>query len=65
LTRTKAFLKYHEFSANGAIDQIREKQYPDALKGYGGKALPIGIGYDKNAESGKRKHICRIEKVLL
>ena len=35
-------------SAKGAIDQIREKKYSDALKGYGGDILLVGIGYDKD-----------------
>ncbi len=55
-------LKWNQ-SAKGAIAQIREKRYPDALKEYGGEILLVGIGYDKNAGEGKRKHTCRIEKL--
>ena len=40
-----------------AIAQIRGKNYPDLLKGYGGKILLVGITYKVR---GKR-HICRIE----
>lgn len=57
-------LKWNQ-SAKGAIDQIREKRYPEALRDYGGDVLLVGIGYDKNAGAGKRKHTCKIEKVLL
>ncbi len=49
-------------SAKGAIDQIREKKYSDALKGYGGDILLVGIGYDKDGRKGGRKHTCHIEK---
>lgn len=55
-------LKWNQ-SARGAIDQIKKKRYPDALKGYGGEILLVGIGYDKDAGDGKRKHTCRIEKI--
>jgi len=54
-------LKWNQ-DAEGAIAQIREKRYPEALKGYGGEVLLVGIGYDKDAGEGKRKHSCRIEK---
>ncbi|MDE7318181.1 MAG: ATP-binding protein [Lachnospiraceae bacterium] len=57
-------LKWNQ-NAEGAIAQIREKQYPEALRGYEGEVLLVGIGYDKNAREGKRKHSCRIEKVEL
>ncbi len=50
-------------SAKGAIDQIRQKKYPEALKGYGGEILLVGIGYDKAAGEKKRKHSCKIERV--
>ncbi len=51
--------------AEGAIAQIRKKQYPEALQEYGGEILLVGIGYEKDAGDGKRKHTCRIEKVCL
>lgn len=53
-------LKWNE-SAEGAIEQIRKKRYPDALKGYGGEVLLVGINYDRNAPAGERRHTCRIE----
>ena len=48
-------------SAQGAIAQIKNKHYPDAIKEYGGEILLVGINYDKNAPAGKRKHQCVIE----
>lgn len=49
-------------SAEGAIGQIKEKRYPDAIKEYGGEILLVGINYDKHAPTGKRKHECVIER---
>lgn len=49
-------------SAEGAIDQILKKHYPDAIKGYGGELLLVGISYDKDAPAGERMHSCRIVK---
>ena len=51
-------------SAKGAIDQIKERRYPDAIKDYGGDVLLVGINYDKHAPAGKRKHECVIEKMI-
>ena len=45
-------------SAEGAIRQIKEKQYIDALKDYHGNLLLVGINYDKKT----KKHSCIIEK---
>jgi len=44
-------------SAVGAIEQIKEKQYGDALKEYQGKLLLVGINYNKMT----KKHECVIE----
>ncbi len=49
-------------SASGAIAQIKDRRYPEAVKGYGGEILLVGISYDREAPAGKRKHQCRIEK---
>ncbi|MCI9383255.1 MAG: AAA family ATPase [Lachnospiraceae bacterium] len=57
-------LKWNQ-SANGTIAQIREKKYPEALKGFGGEVLLVGIGYDRDIGTGKRKHTCKIEKILV
>lgn len=41
----------------GAIGQIKNKDYPQALKDYGGKMLLVGINYDPKS----KKHTCAIE----
>ena len=51
-------------SAQGAIDQIKAKRYPEAVRGYGGDILLVGISYDKDAPAGERKHQCRIERCV-
>lgn len=48
-----------------AIDQIKNRHYPDSFKGYGRDIFIVGITYDKDAPAGKRKHICKIEKVTM
>jgi len=55
-------LKWNK-SAEGAIAQIRDKRYYNALEGYGGEILLVGISYDRDAGGDKRKHTCVIEKV--
>ena len=50
-------------SAEGALAQIKDKHYPDAVKGLGCDILLVAINYDKNAGAGKRKHECVIEKM--
>lgn len=49
-------LKWNQ-CAEGAIAQIKEKQYADWLEGYTGNILLVGISYDK-----KKGHACVIEK---
>lgn len=44
-------------SVDGAIRQIKERDYPDVLEGYGGKVLLVGINYKKET----KKHECVIE----
>lgn len=46
-------------SAQGAISQIKSKQYVNALKDYRGNLLLVGINYDKST----KVHQCAIEKV--
>ena len=48
-------------SAKGAISQIKEKQYVDALKEYRGNLLLVGVNYDKQT----KHHTCMIEKIYL
>lgn len=46
-------------SAEGAIAQIKDRQYVDALKEYHGSLLLAGINYNKKT----KKHTCVIEKM--
>lgn len=46
-------------SAQGALEQIREKKYGEALKEYEGNLLLAGINYDRKT----KRHTCRIEKM--
>lgn len=48
-------------TAEGAIDQIKQKKYVSALKEYKGNVLLVGINYEKKS----RKHQCRIEKLKI
>ena len=53
-------LKWNQ-SAQGAIRQIKEKNYPQLLEGWSGKVLLVGVNYD-----GKTKHhVCEIEEIVL
>ena len=51
-------LKWDKHAA-GAIAQIRDRQYVDALKDYHGNLLLAGINYDKKT----KQHTCIIEKM--
>ncbi|MCI8995028.1 MAG: AAA family ATPase [Lachnospiraceae bacterium] len=53
-------LKWNQ-SAEGALEQIRSRRYPEAFQGYGCDMLLVGISYDKTAPAGERRHHCRIE----
>ena len=44
-------------NAQGAIDQIKQKNYAKALEDYKRNLLLVGINYDRN-----KKHACVIEK---
>jgi len=50
-------------SAKGAIAQIKNNHYPDAIKRLGCDILLVGINYDKDAPAGKLKHTCVIERL--
>ena len=50
-------LKYDK-TAQGAIEQIKERRYPESLKEYHRNLLLVGINYDK----ATKKHSCVIEK---
>lgn len=51
-------LKYDKI-ADTAIQQIKGKHYTQALEGYAGEILLVGISYDK----ASKKHQCVIERV--
>ena len=50
-------------NAETAIQQIKNRNYPAALKGYGGDILLVGISYHMDVPVEHRKYSCRIEKV--
>lgn len=50
-------LKYDK-NAESAIQQIKDRQYTQALTGYSGELLLVGINYDKE----KKAHTCVIER---
>lgn len=49
-------LKWNK-SAEGAIRQIKKKEYASWIQGYAGDILLVGINYDKR----NKKHTCCIE----
>ena len=53
-------LKYDK-SARAAIQQIKDRQYTQALEGYVGEILLVGINYDR--EKIDKQHSCVIEKL--
>ncbi|MDO4272387.1 MAG: AAA family ATPase [Eubacteriales bacterium] len=53
-------LKWNQ-TAEGAIQQIRDKGYVKVLESYKGNILLAGISYDKK----QKKHECKIEKIQL
>jgi len=53
-------LKY-EKSAKAAIQQIKDRHYTQALEGYAGEILLVGINYDR--ESERKPHSCVIERL--
>ena len=54
-------LKYDK-TAVSAIQQIRDRQYTQALEGYAGEILLVGINYDRNRVN--KPHSCVIEKLV-
>ena len=45
-------------SPEAAIAQVRERDYPAALRDWGGPILLVGITYDCKS----KRHVCRIEE---
>ena len=54
-------LKYNQ-SADSAIEQIKNRNYPDIIKDYN-KILLVGINYNKNSKD--KKHECKIEEYTM
>ena len=50
-------LKWNQ-KAQTAMQQIKDKKYPDSILAYTGKILLVAINYDKNS----KKHQCLIEE---
>ena len=46
-------------SAQTALDQIRERHYPESMKDYTGEVILCGVNYDKET----KVHTCVIERV--
>ena len=47
-----------------AIDQIKNRHYPEALKAFSGEILLVGVNYVSESGSDEyKKHSCRIEKI--
>jgi len=51
-------LKWNQ-SSEGAVRQIKEKNYPAVLKDYGGQVVIVGINYDAKT----KEHSCVIERI--
>lgn len=54
-------LKYDK-SADTALKQIKDRGYTQALEGYTGEVLLVGVNYDKDDKN--KPHSCVIEKML-
>ena len=52
-------LKWNK-SAVSALQQIKDKKYPDSIQKYAGNILLVGISYSKK----EKKHECMIEEYL-
>lgn len=50
-------LKYDK-TAKGAVEQIKDKNYPKTIESYTGKILLVGVNYEKE----NKKHTCIIEE---
>ena len=47
-----------DYTAETAIEQIKERKYPSTLEAYSGQILLVGISYERKS----KKHQCVIEK---
>jgi hypothetical protein len=57
-------LKWNK-TAETAIEQIRNRHYPESFKGCGSEIVLVGVSYDKDEKPGQRTHKCRIEKIAM
>ncbi len=57
-------LKWNK-SVAAAIEQIKQKQYVQSLKGYSGEVVLVGVNYaaGKDGNEEYKKHECMIEKM--
>jgi aryl-alcohol dehydrogenase-like predicted oxidoreductase len=55
-----AKLKYDR-TVNAAIRQIKDRHYTQALEGYAGEILAVGINYDR--DDADKRHSCAIERL--
>lgn len=53
-----SILRYNDENVDGAISQLKSRQYVEALKDYKGNLLLVGINYDKKT----KEHLCEMEK---
>ena len=53
-------LKWNK-TAEGALKQIKEENYPELLRDYTGKMVLVGINYDEET----KEHSCKIEKIKI
>jgi hypothetical protein len=53
-------LKYDK-TVNAAIQQIMDRHYTQALEGYAGEILAVGINYDR--DDADKRHSCAIERL--
>ena len=53
-------LKYDR-TVNAAIRQIKDRHYTQALEGYMGEILTVGINYDR--DDANKHHSCVIERL--
>ncbi|MDE6517124.1 MAG: PD-(D/E)XK nuclease domain-containing protein, partial [Acetatifactor sp.] len=54
-------LKYDK-SADAALRQIKDRKYTQALEGYSGEVLLVGVNYDRDNKN--KPHNCEIEKLV-
>ena len=57
-------LKWNK-TASAAIEQIKNRQYVESLKGYSGEVVLVGVNYDDGGDREFKKHVCRIERISI